>query len=189
MRVNELVGSIHTYEMTLLESQRPKETAFRVSKNEEKETKNLKDLTRDKLVHMAKQIKQAMILKTRSNKNQDSIKGKQINNSSKEKGKGISKGKRIKCFNYGGLGHFSIDCPSPKDIKKSMQAIWSDTDFDESDSTTSKDVRYNQNDFLTFVAFIDLEHDSDCECEYSNEQNVIFFNNLAVEYENLIKKS
>ena len=129
----------------------------------------------DKLAHMAKQIKPSMILKTRSNKNQDSIKGKQINNSSKEKDKGISKGKRIECFNYGGLGHFAIDCLSPKDIKKSMHAIWSDTYFDESDSMTSKDVRYNQNEFLTFVAFIDLVHDSDCECEYTNEQNVVFF--------------
>lgn len=42
MRVDEFIGSITTYEMTLLYSQRPKEFVFMVSKNEEKETENLK---------------------------------------------------------------------------------------------------------------------------------------------------
>lgn len=35
--------------------------------------------------------------------------------------------KKIECFNCGGLGHFFIHFPSPKDIKKSMQTTWSDT--------------------------------------------------------------
>ena len=39
-------------------------------------------------------------------KNQESGKGKRPNEqSSNEKGKGFSKGKKIECFNYGGLGH------------------------------------------------------------------------------------
>lgn len=73
-----------------------------------------------------------------------------------------------------------------------MQATWSERDYEESYSTTSKDVRYDQNDFLAFVASIDSMHDSDCysdsECEYNDGQNTAFLNNLVVEYENLIKK-
>lgn len=42
MRVDEFISSIMTYEMTLPYSQKPKEFVFMVSKNEEKETKNLK---------------------------------------------------------------------------------------------------------------------------------------------------
>ena len=69
---------------------------------------------------MAKQIKQAMRLRGRSNKNQDFGKGKQMNKYFKENEKGFSNGKEIDCFNYGGLGHFATNCPNPKDIKKSM---------------------------------------------------------------------
>lgn len=73
-----------------------------------------------------------------------------------------------------------------------MQATWSERDYEESYSMTSKDVRYDQNDFLAFVASIDSMHDSDCysdsECDYNDGQNTAFLNNLVVEYENLIKK-
>ena len=51
---------------------------------------------------MAKQIKQAMRLRRRSNKNQDFGKGKQMNKYFKENEKGFSNGKEIDCFNYGG---------------------------------------------------------------------------------------
>lgn len=36
-----------------------------------------------------------------------------------------------------------------------MQATWSERDSEESYSMTSKDVKYDQNDFLAFVASID----------------------------------
>ena len=56
---------------------------------------------------------------------------------------------------------------------------------------TSKDAKYDQNDFLAFVASVDSMHDSHCEsdseCEYTDEQNVAFLDNLVVEYQNLIK--
>ena len=54
MRVDEFVGSLHTYEITLLDSQKPKKFAFKASKNEEKESKNSKSVGREELVHMGK---------------------------------------------------------------------------------------------------------------------------------------
>ena len=36
MRVNELVGSLWTYEMTLLDSQKPRESIFKALENEKK---------------------------------------------------------------------------------------------------------------------------------------------------------
>ena len=58
----------------------------------------------------------------RANRKQDSGKGKKSEKIFKEKDKRFSKGKKINCFNCGGLGHISSDCLSPKDIKKSMLA-------------------------------------------------------------------
>lgn len=54
------------------------------------------------------------------NRKQNSRNGKRVENNFKEIDKGFSKGKKIKCFNFGGVGHLSSDCPSPNDILKSM---------------------------------------------------------------------
>ena len=48
-------------------------------------------------------------------------------------------------FNCGSLGHFFVDYPRLKDIKKSMQTTWSDIDYEESDFITFEDARYDQN--------------------------------------------
>ena len=105
--------------MTLLNFQRPKESIFKASKNEEKELEMINDLTRDELAHMAKRIKRAMRLTKKTNKDQESGKRKSTNKFSKENYKGTSKDKKIKCSNYGGLRHFATNCPSsnPKDMK------------------------------------------------------------------------
>ena len=107
-------------------------------------------------------------------KNQDSGKRKRPNvqmpkKSLNDKGKGSSKGKKIECFNCGGLGHYVNDYASPKDIKKSMQATWSDTDFETSASTTSEDARYDPNDFLTFIASMEFVNDNDCDSDNDYE--------------------
>ena len=102
------------------------------------------NITRDGLAHMAERIKKVMKFNKKFYKNQESKKWKRPNEqSSKETDKGSSKCKKIECFNSGGLGHIAIDYSNPKDIKKSMQTTWSDTDFEESGYTTSKDARYD----------------------------------------------
>ena len=108
------------------------------------------------------------------------------------KGKGSSKGKKVECFNYRGLGHYAQNCLSPKDIKKSMQATWSDLDSEKSASIASEDARYNPNDMIPFVASMEPMNDIDCDSdsnddEFTNEQRVEFLNNLVVEHERLIK--
>lgn len=69
-----------------------------------------------------------------------------------------------------------------------MQATWSDTNFGKSDSMTSKDERYEQNDYLDFIVPIDSKHETSSECEYTNEQNASFLRNIIVEYQNLIEQ-
>ena len=90
---------------------------------------------------MAKRIKRVMKFNKRFNKNQESQKEKRPNEqSSNWKEKGSSRGKKVEYFNCGGLGK-AHDYPSPKDIKKSMQATWSDTDSEESASITFENAR------------------------------------------------
>ena len=60
MRVDELVGSTQTYEMTLHSSQKPKDSTFKASKKEEKYIEIPYNITRDELAHMVKIIKKVM---------------------------------------------------------------------------------------------------------------------------------
>ena len=78
------------------------------------------NITRDELAHLAKRIKKIMKFNKRFYKNQESRKRKRPNEqSSKEKDKGSSKGKKVECFNYGGLRHSLPIVLTPK-ISKSL---------------------------------------------------------------------
>ena len=57
MRVDELVGYLQTYEMTLLDSQKPKESTFKASKNEKRENENFKNIEIKELALMSTRIK------------------------------------------------------------------------------------------------------------------------------------
>ena len=68
------------------------------------------------------------------------------------------------------MGHYAYDCPSSKDIKKSIQATWSDTNSEESATTTSQDARYDPNDLLAFIASVEFVHDSDYDCDSHDDE-------------------
>ena len=87
---------------------------------------------------------------------------KDLIGSLKKKTKDYLKAKRLS-VNFGGLGRLSTIYLSLKDLKKSMQATWSNTDSGVSDSTTSKDARYEHNDFLALIASVNFEHETDNE--------------------------
>ena len=78
MKVDEFVDSIQTYEMTLLNSQKPKESTFKVSKNEEKAIEMQYNITRDELAHMAKRIEKVMKFNKKFFKNKKSRKWKPL---------------------------------------------------------------------------------------------------------------
>ena len=123
IRVDELVGSIQTYEITLPNSHKPKDSAFKAFENEEKYIEMPYDITHNELAHMVKGIKRVMRFNKSLYKNQEFGNGKRPNEQLfNDKGKGSSKGKKVECFNCGGLAHYSQECPSLKNIKKSMQA-------------------------------------------------------------------
>ena len=108
MRIDVLVSSIQTYEITLPNSQKPKYSTFKAFENEKKDTKKLYNITREKLAHMVKMIIKVMKFNRKFYKNLESRKGKRPKQSSKVKNKSSSKGKKIECFNC------------HKDIKKSL---------------------------------------------------------------------
>ena len=117
------------------------------------------------------------------NRKQNSRNGKRVENNFKEIDKGFFKGRKIECFNCGGLGHLSSDYPSPKDIKKSMQATQNGMK-DKSDSMAFQGL---QNDYLPFIAYVDSKHDLDSDYEFNDDKNAYFLENMVNEYQHLIQ--
>ena len=71
IRVDELVSSFQTYEMTFSISQKPKDSAFKASKNKEKKNlKILKKVGKEEFMHMTKLVKEALKFQRRSNRKQ-----------------------------------------------------------------------------------------------------------------------
>ena len=75
-----------------------------------------------------------------------------------------------------------------------MEAILSDSYYEDSASTTFEDARYDPNDMLAFVASIEHENNSYCDSdsdinddEFIDEQRAKFFDNIFIEHERLIK--
>ena len=111
-------------------------------------------------------------------KNQESRKGKRPNEqSSKENDKGSSKCKKVECFNCRSLRHFATNCPSPKDIKKSMQATWSDTNSEENASTTFEITKYDQND--EFLSNLIVEHEKLIK-NYLKDHDILEMNKIKI---------
>ena len=156
------------------------------------------EVTRDELEKMVKRLRKVLKSNKKTIKNFNTEKGKEYGKPPKDKRKGTSKCKKIECYNCEGVGHYATECTSPKDIKKSMQATWSDTESEKSESSSSFDeARYDQKDFLAFIAsnnFVcDNEkiHDDlhvDNTSKSGCEIDVDYIENLANEHQNLINK-
>lgn len=88
----------------------------------------------------------------------------------------------IECFNCGGLRHVSSNCSSPKDIKKLMQATWSDTKSNEKDPLTPRDHKYDRQDYFPFIASIGFDRDVCSDCNSDSNDNASILDNLCEEY-------
>ena len=74
VRVNELVGYLQIYEIILSSSQKPREYAFKASKNEEG-LENFEKVDLEEFTLLSKRIKNAMKFYKKTNKEHDSKKG------------------------------------------------------------------------------------------------------------------
>ena len=72
-------------------------------------------------------------------------------------------------------------------ISKSLCKQHGVTNSKEGASIAFEDARYNLNDFLAFIASVESMHDSDCDDEFIDDQNVEFLSNLVVEHKKIIK--
>ena len=188
IRIDELVGYIRIYEITLHNSQKPKDFAFKALENEEKKkTKMPYNMTRDEFAHMTKKIKKVMKFNIKFYKNQEFGKGKRFEQSSKENIKGSSKSKKIECFNYGGYDILLLIVLVPK-ILKSLYRLHRVTQILK--KVVPQLLKMQGMIRMPFKLLLPLWNLSMIMIVMMNSlmiKKTTFLNNLVVEHEKLIK--
>ncbi|KAL5849177.1 hypothetical protein ACOSQ4_007190 [Xanthoceras sorbifolium] len=161
MRVEELVGSLKTFEMGLKPVKKHKSIALKAIKEAEN-SEDDNDLNEAEIAMFAKRFKK--FLKTNKKKGENSTRTKDTKKSfpkkvdtSKEK---INK-RGVQCYECGGHGHISTECANnlKKNKKgKAMKVSWSDSDEeDDTSSTSSEELMSN------FTAFVASHHSNEEE--------------------------
>ncbi|KAL5578055.1 hypothetical protein UlMin_019754 [Ulmus minor] len=129
IRLEELIGSLDTFEMGLGEEKKEKNKniAFK-SENKSENNEAIKDIDNEELVFFTRKFKQ-FLNKNSFNRNSSRPSNKRRNNKPSEN---VNKFfNQIECLTCGGKGHISRDCANNKG--KSMKVTWSDDSDEESE--------------------------------------------------------
>ncbi|RVW67902.1 hypothetical protein CK203_065256 [Vitis vinifera] len=157
LKVDELVGSLQTFEMTLGSPRKSKGIALNAIKEESlgSEGEGNEKMSDGEVARFARKFKKYMKFKKYKKKSKEDA--KKWNNSmgksnvkDKKKDKSVKKDLEVECFKCGGKGHYATECPSKKKGKKAMQVTWSD-----SESCQSSEKESNASEECTnFTAFM-----------------------------------
>ncbi|RVW98135.1 hypothetical protein CK203_031853 [Vitis vinifera] len=157
LKVDELVGSLQTFEMTLGSPRKSKGIALNAIKEESlgSEGEGNEKMSDGEVARFARKFKKYM--KFRKYKKKSNEDARKWNNSmgksnvkDKKKDKSVKKDLEVECFKCGGKGHYATECPSKKKGKKAMQVTWSD-----SESCQSSEKESNASEECTnFTAFM-----------------------------------
>lgn len=190
MRVEELVGSLQTFELILPKHKNTKNIALK-AKNVKVDSCGSSDEdsgNEEEIAMFAKKFRKFFRAKKGNFRNSNSQFSEKSRNENVEKGKSP---KGIKCHECGGHGHIRVDCAN---LRKSNGKAFNVTQSDESD----KDDAEQGVNYLAFGVSYESEHENS-ECNSQDKQGVSdndseeeddlqnAYNNLFVEYTKLKK--
>ena len=138
MKVDELVGSLQTFELGISEKSEKKKSIAFVSNAEDSEDEGsqAKDEGVSKeLVLLGKQFNRVLkrmdwkSIANVQNKSLDISKNQDVGRRSRTK-EDSNKGKRVQCFECEGFGHIKTECPTYLKKQKGLSVLWSDGESD-----------------------------------------------------------
>ena len=157
VKIEELVGSLQTYEVSLPQPKKNKSIALRSVKEEISVDSDEEVLDDAQLAMFVKQFKKFLRPRTGQrlfNRNFEKNQGSSSGFRKDKKDKHMSndsKSKKLKCFECQGFGHVRSECPTYLKSKgKAMNASLSD---DESKSS-SDDEHFFEDEQVNFMAFV-----------------------------------
>ena len=130
LKIDELVGSLQTFEMTLVSPRKAKEIALKAIKEESlsSESEDDEKMSEGELTKFAKKFKKYMKYRKAKKESNDGKKWRNSIGKEKKMEKGVKKELKIECFKCGGKGHYAFECPSKKKNNKAMHVTWSDSE-------------------------------------------------------------
>jgi hypothetical protein len=188
MKVEELVGSLQTFEMNLSEQteKKSKGIAFKSSADHEEEDYDLDEDFSNDLALIGRQFNKLLRkMDRRPKKNYTNIQtdtNKQGSTSSKAKtDKKPSQGKGVQCHECEGYGHIRTECGTYlKKQKKGLAVSWSDEESD----TEVETVAANHVSALTRVCYSDSDSDDE---EVTFEQLASTYKELCIKSEEVCR--
>ncbi|KAJ9696872.1 hypothetical protein PVL29_008873 [Vitis rotundifolia] len=158
LKIDELVGSLQTFEMTLVSSRKAKGIALKAIKEESlsSESEDDEKMSEGELTRFAKKFKKYMKFRKTKKESNDGKKWRNSIGKEKKMEKGVKKELKIECFKCGGKGHYAFECPSKKKDKKAMQVTWSDSESNQSSEKESNGSEECTN-FIAFAASVNEE--------------------------------
>ena len=162
IKVQELIGSLQTYELSLPNQRKSKSHALKMI-NERVNTHGSsdEDVVKKDIAYLAKNFRKFLKFKN-SEKFGDKGKfmsfGKAKKDYKKREGKVSQSTQGVTCFECNGHGHFKMECPNYLRSKGKVYATTlSDSDSSDSDSSTS-DSEDNCDEEGNFSAFMTVAH-------------------------------
>ncbi|KAK2421589.1 gag-protease polyprotein [Trifolium repens] len=188
MKVEELVGSLQTFEMNLSEQteKKSKGIAFKSSADHEEEDYDLDEDFSNDLALIGRQFNKLLRkMDRRPKKNYTNIQtdtNKQGSTSSKAKtDEKPSQGKGVQCHECEGYGHIRTECGTYlKKQKKGLAVSWSDEESD----TEVETVAANHVSALTRVCYYDSDSDDE---EVTFEQLASTYKELCIKSEEVCR--
>ena len=162
IKVQELIGSLQTYELSLLNQRKSKSLALK-TRNERIEAHNLsdEDVVEKDVAYLAKNFRKFLKYKNSGkfdNKGKFMSSGKEKDFKRRE-GKESQSTQGVTCFECNGHGHFKKECPNKLRSKgKAYATTLSNSDSSTSDSEDSCDEEGNFSAFMT-IAHVESSKD------------------------------
>ena len=180
IKVQELVGSLQTYELSLLTQRKSKSLALKtINERVEAHDSSGEDVVEKDVAYLAKNFCKFLKFKN-SGKFDDKEKftssGKEKKEFKKRDGKESQSNQGVTCFECNGHGHFRRECPNYLISKgKAYATTLNDSDSSTSDSEDSYDEEGN---FSAFTTIAHVESSKDLNLlvqelgEHSNEESM-----------------
>lgn len=172
--LDELIGSLQTYEMTLKrwkkeKKEKPSSGMALIHSEEHFNVDMLKNLDEEKVVLLTKNYAKFLRKNMKNNNvNKEENSRKPINYSQRQNKPVERKNKGIQCRECEGYGHIQAECANTlKKKSKALAVTWSDSDLEE--DCNEADNSDQEKDFIAFVA--STKHSSDAEDEGGSSES------------------
>ena len=162
IKVQELIGSLQTYELSLSNQRKSKSFALKtINERVEAHDSSDEDVVEKDVAYLAKNFRKFLKFKNNEkfgDKGKFTSSGKEKKDFKKREGKESQSTQGVTCFECNGRGHFKKECPN---YLKSKGKAYATTLSDSDSSTFDSEDSCDEGNFLAFMTIAHVESSED----------------------------